>query len=383
MPPIPFIDLKRLEPDFLPRWNARCAEMSANTQFIGGAAVETLEARLQSYTGAAHAVTCANGTDALQLALRAVGVARNDTVLLPDHTFWATFEAVVNVGANPVTVDCTRSDQAIDVELVREAIRTHKPKAVMVVHLYGWGSARLAELRTLCGEAGIPLIEDGAQAFGVTYQGESLFAGAMIATTSFYPAKVLGAAGDGGAVFCRDEATAHRVRQLSNHGRASHYGHAQVGWNSRLDALQAAFLDISMEYIDARLASRRQAVAQYRERLQGRFDGFQVVDAPAGYVENGYCNVCLVEDAALKTRIEDTLKAHRIGFGNIYPAPMSAQPGAKDYIAGKIGGEQAEWICAHVLNLPAFPYLGEDEIARVAAAVEEACAAPSGQRKTA
>lgn len=371
MPDIPFIDLKRFEVDFLERWGPLCAEMSAKAQFIGGSAVEQLENRLKDHTGAAHVVSCANGTDALQLALRAVGVNRNDRVLLPDHTFWATFEAVVNVGADPVTVDCARGDQAIDVDLVREAIRSHSPKAVIAVHLYGWGSARLGELRQVCAEAQVPLIEDGAQAFGVDYQGESLLGGAQIATTSFYPAKVLGAAGDGGAVFCRDADLAQKVRQLSNHGRASHYGHAQVGWNSRLDALQAAYLDLSMDYIEARLAARRDVVAQYRAGLQHRFDGFEVVDAPAGYRENGYCNVCFVDDAAVKARIEETLKTRGIGFGNIYPSPMSAQPGAKESIAGKVGGAQAEWICAHVLNLPVFPYLRDDEIARVVAAVED------------
>ena len=372
MSPVPFIDLKRFEPGLLERWNETVCALSAQAQFIGGEPVATLEKRLREHTGAAHVVSCANGTDALQLALRAVGVGRGDTVLLPDMTFWATYEAVVNVGANPYTVDCNRDDQGIDVDMVAELIATVKPKAVMVVHLYGWGSARLKALRTVCRDAGVVLIEDGAQAFGVRYHGESLFAGAEIATTSFYPAKVLGGAGDGGAVFCRDEALATTVRCLSNHGRASHYGHSHVGWNSRLDSLQAAFLNLALDYIDARIASRRATAAAYREQLKACAPALTVAEVPEGYEENGYCNVCFVASEEDKKRIEAALKAKAIGFGNIYPSPMSQQPGAADSLVGKAGGAVAEWISRHVLNLPLFPYMQPQEIATVVATVTEA-----------
>ena len=144
---VPFIDIKRFEPGFLEAWNAKVAEMSKNAQFIGGAEVATLEKRLSEYTGTAFTVSCANGTDALQLALRAVGVGIGDNVLLPDSTFWATFEAVVNVGANPYTVDSNMSDLQMDFDAFAKAIDEVKPKAAMIVHLYGWGSSRLADYR--------------------------------------------------------------------------------------------------------------------------------------------------------------------------------------------------------------------------------------------
>ena len=369
--PVPFIDLKRFEPGFLDRWNAEVAAMSSNTQFIGGKAIETLESRLQATCGA-QAVSCANGTDALQLALRALGVGRGDVVLLPESTFWATFEAVVNVGADPHTVDCNLEDQAIEVDLVASLLESVRPKAVIAVHLYGWGSARLHELRRLCREAGVPLLEDAAQAYGVSLDGATLFSGALVATTSFYPAKVLGAAGDGGAVFCQDEALAAKIRCLANHGRTAHYGHGEVGWNSRMDALQAAFVNLSMDYIDQRLASRRASAQVYRERLRHLEPRLKVVDAPSGYVENGYCNVCLVHRDEDKKNLEAKLKEHGIGFGNIYPSPMSEQPGAKAYLHGKTGTGQAAWLCSHVVNLPLFPYMSDAELDEVIGVVETA-----------
>lgn len=337
--------------------------MTLNAQFIGGSEVSTLEARLQAELQVAYAVSCANGTDALQLALRAVGVGEGDVVLVPNVTFWATFEAVVNVGAKPVTVDADLSDGGVSFEDFAQAIRETKPKAALVVHLYGWGSARLLELRALCREHGVVLVEDGAQSFGARYRGEPIYKGAHISTTSFYPAKVLGGAGDGGAVFTDDAELADKVRRLGNHGRTAHYGYGDVGWNSRLDSLQAAFLNLSLDHIDARIASRREAVAYYQKALPAT--GIQLMCAPAGYEENGYCNVCLVPKPEVKARLEARLKAEGIGFGNIYPSVMSSQPGAAAFTKGHFGGQVGEQLCASVLNLPLFPYMTEDELQRV------------------
>jgi UDP-2-acetamido-2-deoxy-ribo-hexuluronate aminotransferase len=337
--------------------------MTLNAQFIGGAEVAVLETRLQTELQVAHAVTCANGTDALQLALRAAGVGEGDVVLVPNVTFWATFEAVVNVGARPVTIDADLADGGVCFDAFEQAIRETKPKAALVAHLYGWGTVRLLDLRKLCRENGVVLVEDGAQSFGARYLGKPLYEGAHISTTSFYPAKVLGAAGDGGAVFTDDAELADKVRRLGNHGRTAHYGYGDVGWNSRLDSLQAAFLNLSLDHIEARIASRREAVAFYQKHLSAT--GIQLMSAPAGYDENGYCNVCLVPDAALKADLEASLKAEGIGFGNIYPSVMSSQPGAAAFTKGHFGGQVGEQLCASVLNLPLFPYMTEAELQRV------------------
>lgn len=360
---VPFIDLKRFEPGFLDQIQAKLQVLISQAQFIGGAEVSALEVGLMESLDVAFAVSCANGTDALQLALRALGVGRGDQVLVPDVTFWATFEAVVNVGADPVTLDADLRDGGVDFSALEQALGELKPKAVVIAHLYGWGSARLDEIRAMCRSHGVPLLEDGAQCFGVRYQGRSIFEGALISTTSFYPAKVLGGAGDGGAVFTADAELAERVRRLGNHGRASHYGYSDVGWNSRMDAIQAAFLNEGLKYIDQRVASRRAAAEYYYQNLSGQ--GLVLMKPPATYEENGYCNVCLVADPSRKERLERALKAQGIGFGNIYPGAMSCQPGSAGVTRGHFGGNAGAALCSSVLNLPLFSYMTEAELAWV------------------
>ncbi|KKB08893.1 DegT/DnrJ/EryC1/StrS family aminotransferase [Devosia chinhatensis] len=367
---VPFIDIARHEEGFRSAWSDKVARMTAETQFMGGAEVKALEDQLSTYCGTSFAVSCANGTDAIQLALRALGVGRDDVVLVPNATFWATFEAVVNVNAIPVTVDISLTDGGIDLAAFEEAIEAEKPKAAIVAHLYGWGTNALTALRALCLERGVQLIEDGAQAFGVTHDNAPIYAGALISTVSFYPAKVLGAAGDAGAVLTNDAELATRVRRLSNHGRTEHYGFGDVGWNSRMDSLQAAYLNLSFDHIDARIASRRAAADEYRRLLPAL--GIVPMAAPPSYGENGYCNVCLIEDAAQKTRIEDVLRTKEIGFGNIYPGTIASQAGAKPYLKAHYGGDNGDRLSRSVLNLPLFAYITQREIASVVEALSEA-----------
>ncbi|MEM9598358.1 MAG: aminotransferase class I/II-fold pyridoxal phosphate-dependent enzyme [Acidobacteriota bacterium] len=370
---VPFIDLRRFEPGFLERWADICGELSRKTQFVAGPEAAKLESTLAATHGAGGCVACANGTDALQLALRALGVGPGDLVVIPDATFWATFEAVVNCGARVVTVDVDPVDLQMDYDLFVQALDEHRPKAAILVHLYGWGSARLDDFRTLCRERGVALVEDGAQAVGVELRGRSIYEGARAATISFYPAKVLGACGDAGAVLCDDGDLAVTVRQLGNHGRTSHYGHGLVGWNSRMGGFDAAFLNLSLDYLPERLASRRRAAERYREALGAL--GLRTADAPEGYLENGYLNVTLVAPEE-RPNIEAVLKERGIGFGNVYPGAMSEQPGAARYLEAALGGEQARLLGRSVLNLPLFAHIRDDEVEEVLAAVAEAVGAP-------
>lgn len=360
---VPFIDIARHEDGFRSAWSEKVAQMTAGTQFMGGAEIKNLEERLSVYCGTQFSISCANGTDAIQLALRALSVGKDDVVLVPNATFWATFEAVVNVGATPVTVDIDLSDAGIDLAALEEAIKAEKPKAAIVAHLYGWGTKSLHALRALCARHEVYLVEDGAQSFGVTYENASIYAGALISTVSFYPAKVLGAAGDAGAVLTNDAELAARVRRLSNHGRTEHYGFGDVGWNSRMDSLQAAYLNLSFDHLGERIASRQSAAEQYRRLLPAV--GIVPMNAPEAYAENGYCNVCLIEDPAQKARIEDVLRKSGIGFGNIYPGTIASQAGAKPYLKGHYGGDNADRLTRSVLNLPLFAYITDEEIASV------------------
>ncbi|RMH20874.1 MAG: aminotransferase class I/II-fold pyridoxal phosphate-dependent enzyme [Acidobacteria bacterium] len=373
---VPFIDLQRFEPGFVERWLNLCREITAGTQFVGGPRVAAFEERLTAELEVGGAVGCANGTDALQLALRAAGVGEGDRVLIPDATFWATFEAVVNCGARPVTVDVDPGDWQMDFELFRQAVERFRPRAAILVHLYGWGSARLDDFRTFCRRRHLPLIEDGAQAFGCRWRGESIYRGAELATISFYPAKVLGSCGDAGAVVGRDAAVLERVRRLGNHGRTLHYEHGLVGWNSRMAGLDAAYLSLSLDYLGPRLAARRRFAARYRQRLAEL--GVATAAPPPGYEENGYVNVTLIppEERPAWRRVLD---GHGVGYGTIYPGSMSEQPAAEGFLAGRLGGDQARRLARSVLNLPLFAGMRDDEFEAVMAAVEEA--AGRGRRR--
>ena len=363
---VPFIDLKRFEPGFIERWLEKCRELSINTRFVLGPEVAELERLLAAESGANAVVACANSTDAIQLALRAAGVGEGDVVVVPDMTFWATFEAAVNVGAKVATVDIDPTDLQLDIDLLRRALDELRPKAVVIAHLYGWCSARIDDIRALCTDRGVRLIEDGAQCFGVRWKGASLIGGADIGTVSFYPAKVLGASGDAGAVYCRDKAMADVVRTLGNHGRTSHYEHGLVGWNSRIGVFESAFLGLSMEFIDARLASRRRAAAWYRDRFAAA--GIAVITPPAGCVENGYL-MATMHDPAKRAAILATLKEKGIGAGTVYPGAMSKQGGGKPFLVKSYGGEVADRVARGILNPPLFAYITDAELEEAASAI--------------
>ena len=356
---VPFITLNRFENGFKDQFLNGVTSLFEKTQFVGGPIVGEVEAELAKYSKAKFAIGCANGTDAIQIALRAVGVEKNELVLVPDMTFWATFEAVVNVGANPVTVDVNRETCHWDLETFKKAVNEFKPKAAIMVHLYGWASPDTIEIRKYAKEKNVLLIEDGAQCFGTEINGESILGGALISTTSFYPAKVLGASGDAGAIFTNDEKLNQACRILINHGRTDHYSHGMIGWNSRIGAYESLFLKLSLEHIDARLNSRRMAVKYYAEALQGL--PFKPVTANAHITENGYCAVGMI-DPKLRPALIDSLKKANIGFGTIYPGAMSLQAGAKNYLAGKIDNGNAHYISQAVLNLPCFAYITKEEL---------------------
>ena len=361
--PLPFIDLRRFEAGFLEGWEKKAAELSKRMQFIGGEEVEKLEASLSKDCQSKFAITCANGTDALQLALRAVGVLPGDRVLLPDFTFWATFEAIVNVGALPITIDIDPEDLQMDYSLFSQACETYKPKAAILVHLYGWASRELAKFRDFSRKKNVILIEDGAQAYGSLYHRESIFKEARIASLSFYPAKVFGAAGDGGALLCQDKETAQKARALSNHGRREHYSYEFVGWNSRLDSLQAAYLNLAREELDKRIESRQKSAKRYQEVLAGEED-LRCLRPPAECRENGYMNVLLLKNKK-RTELIQRLEKEKIGYGITYPQSISEQKGAHPYLKEKVGGEVAKKTSQEVLNLPLFPYMKEEELEKV------------------
>lgn len=365
---VPFITLNRFEPGFRDEFLSGVASLFDKTQFVGGPIVAEMEANLAAFTKSKHAIGCANGTDAIQIALRAVGVAKNDKVLVPDMTFWATFEAVVNVGANPVTVDVNRETCHWDLATFKQAVEQFKPKAAVMVHLYGWASADTLEIRKFAKEAGVLLIEDGAQCFGTEIEGHSILGTALISTTSFYPAKVLGASGDAGAIFTANDEYAKNCRTLINHGRTDHYSHGMIGWNSRIGAYESLFLNMSLKHIQARIDSRMKAVKFYEEALKGL--PFKPSRASSKVTENGYCQVGMI-DPSLRPALIETLKKANIGHGTIYPGAMSRQSGAEAHLAGKVDNGNAHYISQAVLNLPCFAYITTEELQYVCDTVKK------------
>jgi UDP-2-acetamido-2-deoxy-ribo-hexuluronate aminotransferase len=360
---VPFIDLLRLEPGFREEAEAKVLKALREGHFVMGPEVSEFEGQLKSYTGAQALALCANGTDAIQLALRAAGVRAGDRVLLPDMTFWASFEAIVNVGAKPVPCDVELETLHLSLATIEQAIERFKPRALMVVHLYGWAMPEIKKVRELCLRQNIILIEDSAQAIGTRLDGASLIGTAPVATTSFYPAKVLGASGDAGAVFSHDPAISALAAKLANHGRLSHYEHGWIGWNSRPGVYESVYLSAGIKHLDARIASRRKVLDLYRKELAGL--PLRLLKPADGVFENGYLSVGRVDDPALREKLRAHLTEQGIGSGTVYPGAMTRQPGARGFFEESIDHGHADLVARTVLNLPCFAYMTDGEISRV------------------
>lgn len=367
--PVPFIDLRRLTAEISADVLADWQQCLHNCEFVGGPRVTKLEAALGEAMGAPQVVSCANGTDALIVGLQALGVRPGAKVGLPNLTFWATYEAIAQIGAIPVLIDVDADDLQLDADQLRQAHAAHGLDAAILVHLYGWASARLPEIRQFCQDQGIALLEDGAQSFGVQFGGQPLLTGSLGGTTSFYPAKVVGGAMDGGAMTFAHADAAALARSLCNHGRSDHYSYAHIGWNSRMGGLQAAFLLRVLEKLPQIVQSRAAATAWYRQRFANH-PRIRVYGPPAGVQENGYLNVLTVQGKS-GAEVCDALKAAGIGCARTYPEPMDAQPPAGKAIAfGKLAVSRQ--VCQTVVNLPVFYGISQGELEQAADALEQA-----------
>lgn len=247
-------------------------EVLESSAFINGQAVRDFSQNLSTYLSVKHVIPCANGTDALQIALMALDLQPGDEIITPSFTFIATTEVVALLGLNPVFVDVLKDTFCLDIESVKKAI-TPKTKAIVPVHLYGQ-SADMEPLMQLAKDHNLYVIEDNAQALGAKYtfsDGTVKSAGTIgdIGTTSFFPAKNLGAYGDGGAIFTNDDSLAAKMRKIANHGSDKRYYHEIVGCNSRLDTIQAAILDIKLKYLDTYAEARNKVAQQYNEAFAG------------------------------------------------------------------------------------------------------------------
>lgn len=361
---VPFIDLNPVAALVRERVFESFRRVVDHTEFVGGPSVAALEATLARKLGVQHAVTCASGSDALVIALAAVGIGPGKRVAVPNLTFWATFEAIAHLGAVPVLVDVDPNTLQVDFDQLVQAHESVGLDGAVLVHLMGWASPRLDDFRTFCSGNGIALVEDGAQAYGVRVHGRSVFTGARVGTLSFYPAKVVGGCMNGGALLTDDPELASTLRRLCNHGRATHYTYSQVGWNSRIGGLQAAWLLELLEHDQVLLARRKEIEASYQVLFASMGDPVQAFGPPDGVTGNGYLSVCTVERRALG-EVTAELAAAGISIGQVYPETMDMQPPAHGAI--RVGDlTNAREFCKTVVNLPLFYGMTDEQVDYVA-----------------
>lgn len=340
--------------------DAAVAGVLASGRFILGPQVQALEDELAAYLDLEHAVALNSGTDALALALRACDVGPGDEVIVPAYTFIATATAVVLAGARPVFVDCAPGSFNLDPAAVARAV-TPRTRAILPVHLFG-EPAPLDPLVQLCGERGLRLVEDAAQAFGATYRGEPVGAVGHAGAFSFYPSKNLGGYGDGGALVTDDDELAETVRSLRDHGREDAGLHVRLGTNSRLDELQAAVLRVKLPYVDEWNESRRFRADAYREFLAGTRCELSAASPEGEHVYHQF-----VVAHPERERIRQALEAEGIATAVYYAVPCHLQPVFAD-LGEPPSLPVAERWAERALALPIYPELpmpALEEICRV------------------
>lgn len=366
---IPLVDLKAAHAEVAEEIRAGFDRVLAGTAFIGGAEVREFEREYAAFGGVAHVVGVANGTDALELALRASGVGSGDEVVVPANTFIATAGAVARAGARPVLVDCDPDTLLIDPAAAVAAVGAGT-RAVVPVHLYGQ-SADVAALAAALPER-VRIVEDAAQSQGANRNGRTPGSGG-IAATSFYPGKNLGAYGDAGAVLTDDPEAAALVRAIANHGGVEKYRHDVPGFNSRLDGLQAVVLRAKLRRLAAGNAARRAAAARYHELLAPLAEaGRLVLPATAEGNEHVWHLYVVRVPGADRDAVVGKLNAGGIGAGVHYPDPVHLTPAYARLGYRRGDFPHAERAAAEILSLPLFPQISPDQQQQVVDALVNA-----------
>jgi UDP-2-acetamido-2-deoxy-ribo-hexuluronate aminotransferase len=370
-----FIDLKSQYQASRDLFNGRIQAVLDHGQYIMGPEVGELEARLAEYTGARHCITVASGTEALMIALMALGVGHDDEVITTPFTFIATAEAIVLLGATPVFVDIDPVTCNIDPALIEERI-TPATRAIIPVSLYGQ-PADMDEINDIAERHGLAVIEDGAQSFGASYRGRQSCNLSGIGCTSFFPSKPLGCYGDGGALFTSDDELAKAMREIRVHGQSKRYVHTRVGVGGRMDTLQCAVVLAKLALFDWELQQRQRAAATYDALLLGNQAGVR----PVGRRDDR-TSVYAQYTVVLEQRpdLQAALQASRIPTAVHYPVPIHKQP-AYAHLDARASCPVSDALAGRVMSLPMGPYLSDAEIRTVCttllhAAQEAAAPAP-------
>jgi dTDP-4-amino-4,6-dideoxygalactose transaminase len=357
-PSIPFIDVAAQRRRLGPAIDAAVAKVLNHCQFILGPEVRAFEAELAAFCGARHVVTCASGTDALVLALRAMGVGPGDAVLCPSFTFCATAEVAALVGATPVFVDVDAATFNIDANGIAGAVATAReaglrPKAIIPVDLFGL-SADYGAIQTAAKAENLLVLDDAAQSFGATCNNRRLGTFGEATATSFFPAKPLGCYGDGGAVMTEDDGFADALRSLRVHGQGSDkYDNVRIGLASRLDTIQAAILIEKLKIFPDEIDARNRIANRYSEGLG---DVVVVPRVPAGYV-SVWAQYTIRVVSGRRDALAAALKAEGVPTAIYYPIPLHRQQAYKHYPVGKGGVAVSDKLAAEVISLPMHAYL--------------------------
>ena len=360
-----FRDLKRQYAALKADIDRAVSRTLTSGSFIMGPDVKELESRLAAYAGTKHCLSCASGTDALVLALQAIGAGPGDAVFVPDFTFFATAEAVSRVGATPIFVDVLPETFNLDARDLEKAVTdllhdgSLNPKAVIAVDLFGL-PADYPAIREVCRRHGLVLIEDGAQGFGGSIDGRKACSFGDISATSFFPAKPLGCYGDGGAVFTDNDEWAELIASLRVHGKgADKYDNVRIGMNSRLDTIQAAVLKVKLDAFAAyELDAVRRAAAFYTDSLPQEVI---VPRVPEGYSSSWAQYTIRLHDSGMRDALSRELRDNGIPCAVYYPKPLHKQTAFAD-LAGARDCPVASRLSTEVLSLPIHPYITEEEL---------------------
>lgn len=358
----PFVDLAAQQARIKDQIHAAIDRVLAHGQYILGPEVTELEERLAAFVGAKYCISCANGTDALQIAQMAFGIGPGDEVITPGFTYIATAETVALLGAKPVYVDIESNTYNLNPMLLEAAI-TQRTKAIIPVSLYGQ-CADYDAINAIAKKYDLPVIEDAAQSLGATYKGRQSGNLTTVGCTSFFPSKPLGCYGDGGAIFTNDEVLAKTMRQIARHGQDQRYHHIRVGLNSRLDTIQAAILLPKLEIFEEEINLRQQVAVSYDALLNSA----GITSTP--YIESFNTSTYAQYTIRVRNReqVQSALKAAGVPSAVHYPIPLNKQPAVADSeIILPVGDKTAE----EVLSLPMHPYISIENQKAVCSALLE------------
>ncbi|MBD79378.1 MAG: transcriptional regulator [Crocinitomicaceae bacterium] len=372
MKKLQLVDLKTQFEKIKTEVNESVLNVISSTAYINGPEVKSFQKEFEEYLDVKHVIPCANGTDALQISLMALGLKPGDEVISPSFTYIATAEVIGLLNLTAVFIDVDKRNFTVDIDSLRNAI-TDKTKAIVPVHLYGH-CANMEEIMKVADEFGIPVVEDTAQAIGSNFtfsNGTTKKVGTIgaVGCTSFFPSKNLGCYGDGGAIMTNDDELASKIRMVSNHGQTKRYYHEIIGVNSRLDSIQAAILRIKLRHLDEYLAARNSAAEYYNKA----FEPYKALETPIieEWSDHGFHQYTLILHGVDRDGLMEYLASKEIPSNIYYPLPNHKQGSFKDVYEERVSLSNTDYLTERVFSLPMHTELDNEQLEYITSSVIE------------